>query len=220
MTSMVKAMHVRYVLIALVFAASSAFLGCVSTTSHKGVTLENVWTDSVHLGQPKDNILVVVLAARHQARIDLEYQLASEFESRGIGAIASVDGMPPDIQLDKEAFADYFGHKGIDAVLVTGLVSADTTEGYTPGTSYSLPITYFDTFHGYYVAVYAEHRNPEYWTTHSHFVLESNLYDVASEKLIWQRISKPVNPENVMESVEGFSKMIVNRLGQDGIIRL
>jgi hypothetical protein len=205
---------------ALLIAITGFLLGCGGSVVLKSVVLENAWTDPGYTGQPKNNILVVGLAQRHQVRTGFEYHLVSEFESRGIGAIASVDGMPPDVQLDKEAFTKYFGNKGIDAVLITGLVSTDTSKAYTPGTSYSLPIQYFDTFHGYYVAVNAEHQNSEYWTDNIHFVLESNLYDVASEKLIWQGISEPVNPENVMETIVDLSWILVTRLGQDGLVAL
>ena len=166
------------------------------------------------------SVLVPKLAQKHQVRASFEYQLAHEFESQGVEAMASVDGIPRDVLLDKQTFAQYFGDKNLDAVLVTGLISADTTEQYTSGTTYAMPVGYYRTWHGYYGAVYSVHHEPGYWTTNTDFVLESNLYDVASEKLIWRGISKAVNPEDAMEVIVDLSKILVNRLGQDGIIRL
>ena len=195
-------------------AALSIQLGCLGS-----VQLTSVWTDPGYTGQPKDNILVVALAHKHQVRASFEYQLAHEFESRGVRAMASVDGIPRDEQLDKQTFARYFGDENIDAVLVTSLVNADTVDQYTPGATYAMPVGYYSTWHGYYGAVYSVHHEPGYWTTNTNFVLESNLYDVATEKLLWRGLSKAVNPEDAMEVIVDLSKILVSRLDKDGVVR-
>jgi hypothetical protein len=184
------------------------------------VLFSNAWIDPGYSGQPKNNILVVGLALRHEARTEYEHYLSHEFAARGVGAVASVDGMPADAQLDKKAFIEYFGDKGFDAVLLTGLVTIDPESEYTPGTDYAGEVTYYDTFHGYYVAVYSKQKDPDYWNDNLDIAFESNLYDVTSEKLIWQLISKPVKPEDAAKTFEDYSKLLINRLGQDGIIRL
>jgi hypothetical protein len=198
-------------------AICGVLLGCGGS---KSVLISNAWTDPGYSGRPKNNILVVGLALRHEFRTDYEYHLSREFVARGVGAAASVDGMPSDVELDKKAFIEYFGDKGFDAVLITGLVTADPDREYTPGTAYSGNVTYYDTFHGYYVAVYSKQRDPDYWNADLDIVFESNLYDVSSEKLMWQCISRPVKPEDVSKTVDDFSKTLINRLGQDGIVRL
>ena len=208
-------MKTRIALMIVTVAITGVLHGCGGS-----VSLTHVWTDPGYTGQPINNVLVVGLAQRPQVRTSFEYQLTHEFTSRGVNAMSSVDGMPRDVQLDKQTFAQYFGDKNLNAVLVTGLVSADTTDQYTPGATYAMPVGYYRTWHGYYGAVYSVHQEPGYWTTNTKFVLESNLYDVASEKLIWRGTSKAVNPENAMEVIEELSKILVKRLGQDGLVRL
>lgn len=201
-----------------------AVVTCILTICHiligcgSSVKLTNAWTDPAYSGPTKSNMLVVGLAFRQEVRRRFEYKLVQEFESRGIGALASIDGMPHSVQLDKKTFFEYFSDSNVDAVMITGLVRADTSRGYGPGTSHSLPITFYDTFHGYYVAVYEGQRVPEYWATDVEFVVESNLWDVASEKLIWQGISRAVHPEKIMETIEEASTVLVNRLVEDGLI--
>jgi len=208
-------MKIRSILVSVILTNIGVILlGCGGS-----VSLTNVWTDPGYTGKPKNNVLVVGLAQKHQVRTSFEYQLTREFTSRGISAMASIDGIPRDVQLDKQNFAQYFGDKNFDAVLVTGLVSADTVEQYNPGNVYVLPVGHYNTWHGYYGAVYAVHHEPGYWTSNTEFVLESNLYDVASEKLIWRGISKAVNPENAMEVIKELSKNLVDRLALDGIVK-
>ena len=205
-------MKTRFVLMTAIIGV---LLGCGGS-----VSLTNVWTDPGYTGDPKSNVLVVGLAPRPQVRASFEYQLTHEFTSRGVNAMSSVDGIPRDVQLDKQTFAQYFGDRNLDAVLITGLVSADTTEEYTAGSTYAVPVGYYNTWHGYYGAVYAVHREPGYWTETTVFVMESNLYDARSGKLIWRGISKAVNPDNVIEVIEDLSKTLVDRLATDGIVML
>ncbi len=209
---MMKKRNVVFLL--LTSAALMLQLGCAGS-----VSLTSVWTNPEYTGPPAKKILVVGLAQKLQIRRVFEHQLRFEFASRGVDAEASIDGMPDDAKLDKQAFAEYFGDRNINAVLVTGLVSADTTKEYTPGASYVAPAVH-TTWYGYYDGVYAVHHEPGYWTQNTQFVLESSLYDVASEKLVWRGMSKAVNPEDVMEIIEDLSKTLVNRLGQDGLVTL
>ena len=188
-------------------------LGCGGS-----VSLTNVWSDPTYSGKSIDNILVIGVTPKPEVRRHFEFQLSHEFKSRGIGSMASVDGIPEDIKLSKENFGQYFGDVNLDAVLVTGLVSADTTEQYTPGTSYAVPVGYYSTWSGYYTTVYSVHREPGYWTENTEFVIESTLYEVATEKLIWRGISKAVNPDNVTEIIEDLSKTLVDQLATDGIV--
>jgi nitrogen regulatory protein PII-like uncharacterized protein len=160
------------------------------------------------------------LAQRPQVRSTFEYQLKYELTSHGVSAMASVDGIPQDVKLDKQTFSQYFSDKNLDAVLITGLVSADTTEQYRPGASYATPVGYYRTWHGYYGTVYSVHREPGYWTTDTKFVLESNLYDVVSEQLIWRGVSKAVNPESALDVIEDLSKKLVEQLAKDGLVTL
>ena len=207
-------MKTRIALVTAAVAITGVLLGCLGS-----VSLTSVWTDPGYTGQPKDNILVVGLAQRHQVRTSFEYQLAHEFESKGVSALASVDGLPRGVKLDKQSFGQYFGDRNIEAVLVTGLVSADTAEQYTPGATYAVPVGYYSSWYRYYGTVYSVHQEPGYWTTNTKFVLESNLYDVATEKLIWRGLSKAVNPEDAMEVIVDLSKILVSRLDQDGVIQ-
>jgi hypothetical protein len=209
---MMKSSHVVAGFLVLI-VATVMFMGCGGS-----VSLKHVWSDPAHSGQPLNNFLVVGLAQRRQVRSQFEFQLQHELKSRGVGAKASVDGLPPDVKLDKETFQQYFGGENIDAVLVTGLISADTTDLYTPGISYATNAGYYRTWDGYVATVWDVHQQPGYWTESTEYVLESNLYDVATARLIWRGISKTVDPENVSVIIVDLSKTLVDQLAKDGLI--
>jgi hypothetical protein len=209
-------MKFRIAIVGAILISVAVIMFCCGSS----VWLTDVWTDPGYTGQPKNNVLVVVLAQKTQVRTSFEYQLAHEFTSRGVGSIASVDDIPMDVKLDKQNFDHYFGEKNLDAVLITGLVSADTNKYYIPGASYTTRVEYLDSWTGYYRTVYEVHADPGFWIENTEFVMESTLYDVSSGKLVWRGISKAVNPENVMEIIQDLSKTLVTRLGVDGIVTL
>jgi hypothetical protein len=202
-------------LLLLITATLATLPGCTSS-----VSLTNVWSAPDHQPGSIDKILVVGLAHREEMRSIFEYQLRFELTNQGVAAMASIDGLPTDEALSRETFDAYFQDADIDAVLITGLVSADTLQKYVPGESYTMSTGYYDSWHGYYTTRYNVYHDPGYLTTSTEYMLESNLYETAGGKLIWRAISKAVDPEHAMEVIEELSKMLVYQLREDGLIKL
>lgn len=205
----------RIALITATIAIIGVLLGCGGS-----VSLINVWTDPGYRGDKIEKMLVVGMAPREQTRSIFEYQLTNEFKINGVNAMASLDGMPKDEEISKEAFTKYFKDLNLDAVLVTGLVRADTTETYVSGNSYAVSSGYSRDFWGYYHSNWIIYNEPGYIQETTEYIIESTLYETANGKIIWRGISKAVNPENVIDVIEDLSKTLVQRLGQDGLVTL
>lgn len=201
--------------IALMTAIIGVFLGCGSS-----VSLTNVWIDPGYRGDKIEKLLVVGMAPREQTRSIFEYQLTYELKSNGVNAMASLDGMPKDEEITKEAFQKYFKDLSLDAVLVTGLIRADTSETYVPGNSYDVSSGYYRDFWGHYHSQWTVYREPGYIDKTTEYIIESTLYETTTGKAIWRGISKAVDPEYIVVVIEDLSKTLVDRLGQDGLVRL
>lgn len=184
------------------------------------VSLINVWTDPEYRGDRIKNILVVGMAPREQTRSIFEYQLTNELNSKGVAAMASLDRMPKDEEISKEAFLKYFKDLNLDAVLVTGLLRADTSHSYVPGRSYSVASYHDRDFWGYYHTRWTVHHEPGYFQERRIYLIESTLYETKNGRIIWHGVSEAVNPNDVMVVINDLSKTLVKRLGRDGIITL
>jgi hypothetical protein len=189
-------------------------LGCSS------VSLTDVWVNPTYSNSQVNNILVAGLAHRPGIRSNFEYQLQHEFNSRGVSALTTVERVPEGERIDNSTLDKYFATDRIDAVLVTSLVSAETVTEWVPGNTYVAPAGHYSTWHGHYAARYEVYQEPGYLRTSKEFVLESNLYDVNTGKLIWRGLSKAVDPQSAMEVIDDLSKMLVSQLGKDGIVAL
>jgi hypothetical protein len=61
--------------------------------------------------------------------------------------------------------------------------------------------------------------SPGYYTTDKTYYLESNLYDVATEKLLWSVQSETINPGKAEEVAQDYTNMLLDALDKNGLLR-
>jgi len=114
----------------------------------------------------------------------------------------------------------------VDAVLITHLVAIDTDEVYRPSLDYQpaygpvyYTTDYYGNMYGYhgYVTTYIE--QPGYYTQELTYTLETNLYDVKTEELVWTTRSRSFSPESMDDAIQELTALIINDLVSRNIIR-
>jgi hypothetical protein len=198
---------------------SISFLGCAPTTQ-----LTGSWK-SPEASKPYNRIVVAALTDNVLARQEVENDLQAQLRMRGIEAIKSIDIFPPsrgskngpDVNLLLERVRD----DGYDAILTAALVDEKTQTRYVPGNYGYEPMTraiWYGRFRGYYTYWYPILYDPGYYTEDKIYYLETNLYDTASEKLLWSAQSKSYSPSSLRKAAEQFAEITVNRMSQDRLI--
>ena len=138
---------------------------------------------------PVSDILVILVADRDETRRVFEDRFVAALKSVGVDAIGSADAipMPSDLELKKEAILQAVEKYESDAVLITHLADI----AYAESRSRANPQEY--GFHGYYGFLYRYYNDPGHSRTYSTIVLETNLFDVQTEKLIWSGQTKSMD---------------------------
>jgi hypothetical protein len=67
----------------------------------------------------------------------------------------------------------------------------------------------------YYPVVYT----PGYYTFEKVYYLESNFYDLASDKLLWSVQSESHEPSGLKSWFNSYSYMLINHLKKEGLIK-
>ena len=62
-------------------------------------------------------------------------------------------------------------------------------------------------------------NSPSYYTTDKTFYLETNAYDVASDKMIWSVQSEAQNPNSVKDWFKSYSYMLIGHLKSKGLAK-
>lgn len=169
-----KAVYFRMYLIAAFILLLS---GCATTQ------IKSVWKDPSYLARPQKVMVIGVFREPIYRRI-VEDEFVLQFKLRGVDAIASYTTLPDRSQDDQEAIEKMVKQTGADSVLVTRMVSKRSVRVYYPA-----EITYRPRYYGkwpeYYRNGYDAITRPGYTTQYDYALMETNLYDVKMDNLVW-----------------------------------
>jgi len=178
------------------------------------------WKNPNYTGQRFIKVLVIGMSNNLETRADFEVALASKITRPGITGVAGTDILlrptagPLDLGYIKEQIQAF----KIDAVIVCRLVKDETKITYIPGEAYFLP--YYNTFSGYYGAVYPVVYSPDYLMKDRTVRVETNFYAVKPPdgELIWTGTSDTFNPSSAHKVIKTLVKLIVKELEQQTIL--
>jgi len=196
----------RYLRNPLVYLVPIALLlsACASTQ------LTSVWKDPSYRTRPA-KILVIGMAKSPLNRRLFEDEFVRQLKSRGTDAIASYTVLPDEQQGNQAAIAKKVAELGADTVLITRLVSKKVVQVYVPGTPY-YPPPFYDTWPNYYVYGYRYMYTPGYVTNDEYAVIETNLYDAKTDKLIWAASSETGINDSDKNLIKSYIKVMVNNM--------
>lgn len=161
-------------------------------------------------------IFIAVITSDLEVRIKLETELSISAKKHGYEVIKSIDKFSPGKLPSKEEALELIRKTGADLIFSTALVDEKSETRYVPGTSIS-PRFYGRGFRDYYFIADAYYQ-PGYYTTDKTYFLESNLFDVASEALIWTAQSQVYNPTSIEKSCKRYTDLMLEKMEKDGIL--
>ena len=164
--------------------------------------------------KPVSDILVIYVGSDENTRKYFENKFVAQFKSMGVDAVSSTEAisMPSNLQIEEDAIRRAVVHYESDAVLITHLTDLDRKEVHNRVNPAEFG------FIGYYGRLYAYHHDPGYVGTSTTVHLESNLYRVETEKLMWSGETKTWNKETKGEIIEGVIKAVVADLKKNELI--
>jgi hypothetical protein len=173
---------------------------------------------------PYKKAFVIVLTPNKDVNYYIESEIRKTLISRGYKVVMFNDIFPPNLTLSRdftrEQLAESIKKTGCDAVFTLALLDAKSVESYHPGTVYA-PVNYgyYGSYYGYYNYYYPQVYSPGYYSVDKTFYLETNLYDLASDKLLWSVQSEASNPSNLDDWFKKYSYMLINHLKGKGLAK-
>ena len=90
---------------------------------------------------------------------------------------------------------------------------------YVPGSTYYTPAPAYYGMYGYYNSSYAMVHDPGYYQENTIVKLETNVYDVASEKLVWSGVTETLNPETAQDVANSVAFKVTEDMVKSKVIR-
>jgi hypothetical protein len=177
------------------------------------------WKDPDYTKGRIKKILVIGIAATERGRETFENQFMTTFRNAGIAAEASHNLIPDVEKLTKEIVDAAIEGKDFDTAIVTRLIDIDLNYDRSPGGYTAYPVGgYYNSLYGYYGHAWSVVRAPDQVEYKEIYSLETNIYEISSEKLVWTVQSQAVRKESAYDSIKTFTSLILGRLKSDGFV--
>jgi hypothetical protein len=178
-----------------------------------GTKLTDTQVDKSRRGKPVSNILVIGITYKEnkEVRRSFEDRFVMQLKAAGVEAVSSGDAIsiPSDLMLKKEDILKVVNQFNNDAVIITHVTGKEDEETYTRG---------YSDFYGYYSWAYGFAHGPGYSSTKTFYRLETNLYDVETEELIWSGKSQTLNPGSTNQVIDEVIKVVIKDLQKNNLL--
>jgi hypothetical protein len=201
--------------LALSGAIAAATLGCASTS------FVSSWQAPVEGVIEFDNkrVAAVVVSADETTRRVGETALAREISKRGRAqGVASYTLISGEAAKDKDAAKKLLMEAQIDGAVVMRVISSEQEVSYSPGTSWYAPTPYYGSFYGYWGYGWPMAYDPGYLRTDKVVMVETLVYSVDRDKLLWAGKSKTTNPSDIQKVIHDLATGAAKEMRKAGFI--
>lgn len=216
-------MKITHVLTLLV--AMFSLTACKTTATTFSQSYRNPGYDAAF-----KKMMVIGVSENQEGRQAFEGALVSAIAGEGGTAIASISILPNEEQMTEDQLHAALEEGGFDSVLITHLLSIDKSKEYVPPKKYYNPQTRYypgsmgwgygyGGYYGFYGTTYAEVHEPGYFETSTTVKLETNLYSVATNELVWTGQSETIDPKSIEDVRESATRAVAQKLKAERLIQ-
>ena len=199
-------------LLVIALAAVWFASGCATTK------LTDVWKDPKYTAGPVQKVMVLGVSKEPKTRIMFEGVYVKALNEAGITAVASHKVLPDSDKLEKDEIKKAASDEGCDSVIITHLVGIEQKEVHQAAIYDRRVYGGYGSFGNHYAGTYDYVAVPGSTIEQELVRLQTNLYDLKSEKLIWRATSKTVEPGAIKSFSEEVSQLLVKSLQKNKLI--
>lgn len=202
--------HLRVLTSPVVVAAAVALSGCYHSTR-----LAATWRDPT-AGPIRFHQPVVVFVSKDAVfRRTMEDKLASHFPN----SVQSYRILSDNDMTDGARVLHLLDQKGYDGAIIMDVVNVTNVVNYTPGTYWYGGPPYY-SFAGYWGTAWGYPYDPGYISTNTVVSIETQIYSLKSDKLIWAARSETTDPASVSKLGDSVMRHVMHELQEEGLVGL
>jgi len=189
-------------------------LGCAS--SH----FVSTWTDPSLEGPVNltgKRVATFLLADEESTRRMVEDILAGELTSRGAEGIPGFTLMSSEEAMDQEWAKQQLSAEGIEGAVIMRVLGRETETNYVPGSTYYTP-AHYSSMWGYWGPSWTVVHEPGYLTTDVIVSVETLVYSVTGDKLLWAGVSETMNPGHVQNMIVELTAVAAKEMQRSGLL--
>lgn len=202
----------KKLLLTSIILASLVFYSCNSTKMvstwnepNKEITISNL-----------NKVLVVAMFRNETSNRKAEDQMVGYLKGKGI---VSYNYLNENFnKKDEGAIREMIKKDGFDGAVTMRLVDVEKEKTYNPGQIIYYPTNYRN-FSGYYYNWLNNYRSPGYYTTAKIYTIETNVYSIKMDKIIWSGLTQTTDPKGVKNLTAEVAKVVYKKMVKEGFIK-
>jgi hypothetical protein len=180
-----------------------------------GTEISDQWKDPNVEPRPAGKIAVVGLTTDAVAKRVFEDTFAKSLRDRGNDATASYSFIEAGPSTNPDSLVSVLRTQGYSMALTARPLGEDFKETQTLGNAYYMPQGYYQ-WGSYYNMSYGAMMSTAYNERQNFALVEANLFDLSSEKLVWAVRSSTGKTGKLREDVESYTRSVVKELARSG----
>jgi hypothetical protein len=190
-------------------------LGTAVTAKTK---FQSVWKSpdaaTANLGGKK--VAALIIDKDESLRVAGEEALANELTARGMQGVASYRIVPKEELQSADKAKGWYERSGVQAVVVLKVVDDKKVKSYTPSMWNS---GYYSSLWGYYGYGWSAVYDPGYISIDRVVSLETLIYSVPKNTLMWAGVSATENPKEASKVIAEVVKEAVKEMHDQGLAK-
>jgi hypothetical protein len=162
-------------------------------------------------------VAMAVMKDQSRRRV-IEDRMVAEIRNYGREAVASYTLFPEDRVRNSEQVRNQMERAGFDGVLMLRPLGTDTARSYVPGNYATFPVTY-RTYWGYYRTAWAPVWEPGYMVENRLVKMETMLYDLRADELVYAGMSETSNPNSLDSLLSSLAKSVREDMRKRGVLQ-
>jgi hypothetical protein len=187
--------------------------------SCSGSRMTRTYMDAGRAGKPIKNVLIIAIIDDDEIRDIYETHFKEHLNAVGIKATSSAHALPVSVgkKVDEAEIRGLVEQSGSDTVAITHLVGREGREAFSRAGRLSQ--LYHSGYYRYYTGVWDYVHAPTVHIDHVKLFLETRLYDVKTQSLIWSGESETIDPETVGQAIGQIVSLVMDELEKNGLIK-
>ncbi len=186
-------------------------------TSCNSTKITNSWREpnkQLYTGE-WNKILVVALLKNETNRRKVEDELLNYLNGKGIVSYKYLNDNFN--KIDEDKFRNKIKADGFDGAITMRLIDVDKEKVFIPE-QHNLYPNYYQNFCCHYQQGLISYSTPGYYSMNKTFIVETVVYSIKEDKIIWSGITKSFNPDGVVNMTSDISKLIYKKMLSEGFV--
>ena len=181
----------------------------------QSMKLVRSWSDPALTEGSVKSVFVIGVSTSNVMRKTYEDTFYLALQSKNLKVLQGYELIPDIQKVDKDAVKAELQKRGVTHVLVSRVVDRKQVEQYHPPTYTTVGVGYggYPGYYGgwgsYMSVGYSTMASPGYTTLHTIVSVESNLYDVNTEKMVWTGLSEGYPDDNPTDSFKPYINQLI-----------